>query len=136
MTYPPAGREGEVEAWLSRAKALLEADGLAVLHVSTGGTPGIWRAGEVPVATEYRIGTYVYNDRSLVAAKVCEWADCALADVAKVGVWLDDPRDFWTFNKVCASYFPGGGPARSTVHSQIIIDAKVEIDAIAYKPMI
>lgn len=63
-----------------------------------------------------------------------ELADCTLADVAKVNVWLDDPRDFWTFNKVYASYFPEGGPARSTVRSQLMVDAKVEIDAIAYKP--
>ncbi|WP_112322188.1 RidA family protein [Oceanibium sediminis] len=62
-------------------------------------------------------------------------ADCTLADVARIGVWLDDPRDFWTFNKVYASYFPEGGPARSTVRSQIMVDAKVEIDAIAYKPL-
>ena len=62
-------------------------------------------------------------------------ADCTLDDVAKVGVWLDDTRDFWTFNRVYASYFPNGGPARSTVKSQIVVDAKVEIDAVAYKPL-
>ncbi|MBO9425730.1 MULTISPECIES: RidA family protein [Stappiaceae] len=61
-------------------------------------------------------------------------ADCTLDDVVKVGVWLDDTRDFWTFNKVYASYFPNGGPARSTVRSQLMVDAKVEIDAVAYKP--
>lgn len=62
-------------------------------------------------------------------------ADCTLEDVVKVGVWLDDPRDFWTFNKVYGSYFPKGGPARSTVRSQLMVDAKVEIDAVAYKPV-
>jgi reactive intermediate/imine deaminase len=62
-------------------------------------------------------------------------ADCTLDDVVKVGVWLDDTRDFWTFNKVYASYFPTGGPARSTVRSQLMVDAKVEIDAVAYKPL-
>jgi len=62
-------------------------------------------------------------------------AECTLEDVVKVGVWLDDPRDFWTFNKVYTSYFPNGGPARSTVRSQLMVDAKVEIDAIAYKPL-
>lgn len=61
-------------------------------------------------------------------------AGCTLDEVAKIGVWLDDPRDFWTFNKVYAGYFPNGGPARSTVRSQLMVDAKIEIDAIAYKP--
>lgn len=67
--------------------------------------------------------------------KALALADCVLEDVAKVGVWLDDPRDFWTFNRVYAGYFPNGGPARSTVRSQLMVDAKVEIDAVAYKPI-
>ncbi|MEM1287869.1 MAG: RidA family protein [Pseudomonadota bacterium] len=66
---------------------------------------------------------------------VLAMADCTLEDVVKVGVWLDDPRDFWSFNRVYGGYFPNGGPARSTVRSQIMVDAKVEIDAIAYKPI-
>ena len=67
--------------------------------------------------------------------KVLALADCTLEDVVKCGVWIDDPRDFWTFNRVYASYFPNGGPARSTVESRIMVDAKVEIDAVAYKPL-
>lgn len=62
-------------------------------------------------------------------------AGCTLEDVAKVNVWLDDTRDFWTFNKIYASYFPNGAPARSTVKSQLMVDAKVEIDVVAYKPV-
>ncbi|MEO0637920.1 MAG: RidA family protein [Pseudomonadota bacterium] len=61
-------------------------------------------------------------------------AGCTLDDVAKVNVWLDDPRDFWTFNRVYASYFQNGAPARSTVRSQLMVDAKIEIDVTAYKP--
>lgn len=67
--------------------------------------------------------------------KVLALAECTLEDVVKCGVWIDDPRDFWTFNRVYASYFPNGGPARSTVESRIMVDAKVEIDAVAYKPL-
>jgi reactive intermediate/imine deaminase len=61
-------------------------------------------------------------------------AGCTLEDVVKINVWLDDTRDFWTFNKVYASYFPNGAPARSAVRSQLMVDGKVEIDAIAYRP--
>ena len=60
-------------------------------------------------------------------------AGCTLADVVKVNVWLDDTRDFQAFNRVYAGYFDGQLPARSCVRSQIMIDAKVEIDVIAYK---
>jgi reactive intermediate/imine deaminase len=62
-------------------------------------------------------------------------ADCTLDDVIKCNVWLADARDFWSFNKVYASYFPGVPPARSTVQSPLMIDAKIEIDCVAYKPL-
>lgn len=84
MTYPPIGREAAVQDWLATAKALIEAKGLAVETVSNGGTPGMWQAHEVPVATEYRIGTYIYNDRSLQARGLCGWEDCALTVLATV----------------------------------------------------
>lgn len=84
MSYPPTGGEAAVQTWLSQAKSLIEAEGLAVRVVSTGGSPGMWRAQEVPVASEYRIGTYVYNDRSLVERDVCGVDDCALTVLATV----------------------------------------------------
>lgn len=56
-----------------------------------------------------------------------------IADVVRVGVWLDDPRDFWTFNGVYAEYFGANPPARACVQSRMMVDCKVEIDCIAYK---
>ena len=79
MTYPPSGQEAAVQDWLSRAIAACEARGLTVGTVSNGGTPGMWQAQEVPAATEYRIGTYIYNDRSLVVRGTCGWKDCDTA---------------------------------------------------------
>ena len=61
-------------------------------------------------------------------------AGCTLADVVKTTVWLDDVRDFGRFNQVYAESFPGDAPARSTVRADLMIDAKIEIEAIAYKP--
>ena len=61
-------------------------------------------------------------------------AGCALKDVVKCTVWLDDARDFWTFNRVYAEHFPGNKPARSTTQAKLMIDAKIEIEVIAYKP--
>ncbi len=84
MTYPPAGQEVAVQEWLTRAKREIEEIGLPVPVVSNGGSPGMWQAQDVPVATEYRIGTYIYNDRSLHAQGVCTWEDCALSVLATV----------------------------------------------------
>jgi enamine deaminase RidA (YjgF/YER057c/UK114 family) len=57
-----------------------------------------------------------------------------LNDVCKVNVWLHDARDFGSFNRVYMECFGEHRPARSTVESRLMIDAKVEIDVIAYKP--
>ncbi|BES70270.1 RidA family protein [Marinobacter nanhaiticus D15-8W] len=54
-------------------------------------------------------------------------------DVVKVNAWLDDTRDFAGFNRVFKEYFDGRPPARSTVHSALMVDGKVEIDLIAYR---
>ncbi len=55
-------------------------------------------------------------------------------DVCKTTCWLSDARDFGAFNRVYMSYFPDGRPARSTTEARLMVDAKVEIDAVAYKP--
>jgi reactive intermediate/imine deaminase len=61
-------------------------------------------------------------------------AGCTLSDVAKVSVWLNDARDFGSFNRVYMECFGDHRPARSTVESRLMIDAKIEIDVTAYKP--
>jgi reactive intermediate/imine deaminase len=61
-------------------------------------------------------------------------AEYGVEDVVRVGVWLDDPRDFWTFNGIYAEYFGANPPARACVQSRMMVDCKVEIDCIAYKP--
>jgi enamine deaminase RidA (YjgF/YER057c/UK114 family) len=60
-------------------------------------------------------------------------AGYSLEDVVRVGVWLDDPRDFWSFNGVYAEYFGGNPPARACVQSSMMVDCKVEVDCVAYR---
>ena len=60
-------------------------------------------------------------------------AGCTLKDVVKATVWLDDARDFWTFNRVYAEFFSENKPARSTTQATLMIDAKMEIEVTAYK---
>lgn len=56
-------------------------------------------------------------------------------NVVRVGVWIDDPRDFPEFNKVFREYFePQHAPARVTVQAAMMCDCKVEVDCIAYRP--
>jgi reactive intermediate/imine deaminase len=60
-------------------------------------------------------------------------AGCGVEHVVKINVWLDDARDFQSFNRVYAEYFGDSLPARACVQSPLMVDAKVEVDAIAYR---
>lgn len=53
--------------------------------------------------------------------------------VVRCGVWLDDPRDFSSFNAVFKKHFGDHLPARACVVSSMVVDCKVEIDCVAYK---
>jgi len=44
----------------------------------------MWQAQDVPVATEYRFDTYVFNDSSLQDRSACTWDDCALSVLVTV----------------------------------------------------
>ena len=37
----------------------------------------MWNATTAGIITEYRIGTYIYNDRSLAQRATCTWGECA-----------------------------------------------------------
>jgi len=65
--------------------------------------------------------------------KALALAGCTVRDVVKSTVWLHDARDFWTFNRVYAEFFSDNKPARSTTQATLMIDAKVEIEVIAYR---
>jgi D-serine deaminase-like pyridoxal phosphate-dependent protein len=84
MTYPAAGKYRAAAEWLAQAKALFVGAGIDVPVITTGGTPDIWHADEAGVATEYRPGTYIYMDRSQVAAGAASYDDCALTVLATV----------------------------------------------------
>ena len=63
-------------------------------------------------------------------------AGCDRSDVVKSMVWLTSRDDFPGFNAVYAEYFPESPPARSAIVNDLLVDAKVEIEVIAYKPQL
>ena len=84
MTYPPISQQEKVNRFLETTKKLIEENGIIVDTVSIGGSPNMWEVEKIPIGTEYRIGTYIYNDRSLMERKVCREEDCALTVLATV----------------------------------------------------
>jgi D-serine deaminase-like pyridoxal phosphate-dependent protein len=77
MTYPAAGGSSDATTFLSQARDLLLGEKLDCPVVTSGGTPDMWTARPDGLLTEYRAGTYIYNDRSLVQRGACSWDDCA-----------------------------------------------------------
>ncbi len=77
MTYPPAFKRKEVAAFIAEAIHDLARAGLPCPCVSSGGSKDMWDETGLNDVTEYRAGTYIYFDRTLVAAGACTFADCA-----------------------------------------------------------
>ncbi len=67
---------------------------------------------------------------------VLEAAGASLADVVRCGVFLLDADDFQPMNAAYSEMFGSTKPARTTiiVSALPLPGARVEIDAVAYKP--
>jgi 2-iminobutanoate/2-iminopropanoate deaminase len=99
----------------------------------------IYVSGQVPVGADGKVveGGIEAQTRQVMdnvrAALALAGAD--LSDVVKTFVILVDAADFGAFNQTYATYFPANPPARTTLEAGLMIDIKVEIEAIAYKPL-
>jgi 2-iminobutanoate/2-iminopropanoate deaminase len=65
-----------------------------------------------------------------------EGCGASMADVVKCQVFLSDIKDFAAMNEVYSEFFGDSKPARTTIGVAALpmAGAKIEIDAIAYKP--
>lgn len=114
-------------------------------------------SSHVPLSPAVRAGDFVYvsgqvpvkSDGTMVTGSIAEQteqvlsnveaalalAGCAMEDVVKTTVYLEDARDFGAFNAVYARHFPKQPPARTTVEARLMVDIRIEVDAIAYRPV-
>ena len=81
MTYPT---NEKTPVFVEQVKELLASDGITVDRVSSGGTPQQWQAHTFAGVTEYRAGTYIYNDRYILETGTVTLDDCALRIIATV----------------------------------------------------
>ena len=98
----------------------------------------VYVSGQVPVKPD---GSMESGNIEAQTRQVLENVKAALAlagatmdQVVKTTVWVEDARDFGGMNKVYGTFFPSEPPARTTVESRLMLDIKVEIEAIAYAP--
>jgi 2-iminobutanoate/2-iminopropanoate deaminase len=101
----------------------------------------IYVSGQVPVdpATNIPVTGDVQAETRQVLAniqRILEGCGASLADVVKCTVFLTDVEDFKAMNEVYTEFFGAAKPARTTiaVAALPLPGAKVEIDAVAYKP--
>jgi 2-iminobutanoate/2-iminopropanoate deaminase len=98
----------------------------------------IFVSGQVPKDAEGNMfsGTIEEETRHCIEAvrRALKEAGADLEDVVKATVYLEDARDFGRYNGVFAKLFPNAALARTTVEARAVINTKIEIDAIAYKP--
>jgi reactive intermediate/imine deaminase len=121
--YGAEGSKGSGGQHLPFARAV-QADGW--LYVS----------GQVPMVNgEVVAGNIVAQAHQAIRnlLSVLKEAGYSPEHVVRCGVWLDDARDFQSFNQVFREYFGENLPARACVVSSMVVDCKVEIDCVAYK---
>ena len=79
LFYPTEQSWPETQRFYDAALEGVRALGLEPTIVSTGGTPNLVNLGQLTGATEHRAGTYVFNDRMMLACGAATPEDCALS---------------------------------------------------------
>ena len=121
--YGAEGGKGAGGQHLPFARAV-EADGWLYVSGQVSMMNGELVAGTVTVQAEQAIQNLL---------SILREAGYGPEHVVRCCVWLDDPRDFQSFNAVFKKYFGDNPPARACVVSPMVVDCKVEIDCVAYK---
>ena len=101
----------------------------------------IYVSGQIPVdpvTNQTVLGDVKAETRQVLSniQRILEGCGASMSDVVRCGVFLVDVKDFAAMNEVYAEFFGTAKPARTTiaVAALPLPGAKVEIDAIAYKP--
>ncbi|MEO7243363.1 MAG: RidA family protein [Variovorax sp.] len=99
----------------------------------------VFISGQIPAGPDGSLVTGGIEAQTDAALKnlgaALKSAGCDFENVVKVTAFLSDPKSFGGFNSVYRTYFKEPPPARSTVCTLLVVDALVELDAIAYLPI-
>jgi len=99
----------------------------------------VYLTGQIPMKDGAVMTTGSIEEQTRVVlddiAATLALAGCACSDVVKAMVWLRDRADFPGFNAVYGEYFPVDPPARSAVISELLVDVRVEIEVVAWRPV-
>ena len=98
----------------------------------------VFLTGQIPMKDGAPMTTGAIEEQTravldAITATLAE-AGCERADVVKAMVWLRDRADFPGFDSVYAEYFPQDPPARSAVIGELLVDCRLEVEVIAWRP--
>ena len=94
----------------------------------------VFVSGQVPTDENGQVVEGIEQQTRLVIEKIralLESAGSSIDKVVKTTVFLQDRSEFVEMNAVYAEYFTQPQPTRSTIECELMIDIKVEIEAIA-----
>ena len=109
MFYPTEKSWPETQTFFETARAGVREMGLDAEIVSTGGSPNLVNVGKLNGATEHRAGTYIFNDRMMVACGAATLDDCALSVYATVVSRAGAERGILDSGSKTLTADPGGG---------------------------
>lgn len=99
----------------------------------------VYDADGMPLATGARRQNLSFADEVHGTFKAIEealaLAGCSLADVIDTQLWLKDPRDFPELNRIYAGYFTDTRPVRSVFQNAFMMEFRIEMKVVAYKPL-
>lgn len=94
----------------------------------------LYLSGELPFAEDGSIPEGIAAQTDLTLQRITTTLrreGLSLTDVVSCTIYLADRNDFAAFNEAYAQHFPEPRPVRTTVEARLMLDARVEITAIA-----
>jgi 2-iminobutanoate/2-iminopropanoate deaminase len=99
----------------------------------------IFVSGQVPKDEHNNMISGTIEEETLATlktiARVIADEGATLSDVVRVTTYLEDTRDFGRYNKAFLEGIGDAVLARTTVQAKAVINTKIEMDAIVYKPL-
>jgi len=107
--YPPDKMVASSQVFLNEAVAGVRGLGMEPRVLSSGGTPNLEMLKEFNGVTEHRAGTYIYNDRMMMAHEVATLDECALHVYATVVSRAGEARGILDAGSKTLTSDTGGG---------------------------
>ncbi|MFM8607458.1 MAG: D-TA family PLP-dependent enzyme [Hyphomicrobiales bacterium] len=107
--YPPDKTVASSQVFLDEAVSGVRALGLEPRILSSGGSPNLGMLKEFKGITEHRAGTYIYNDRMMMAHEMATLDECALHVYATVVSRAGEERGILDAGSKTLTSDTGGG---------------------------